>query len=129
MLRQVRHQQQLLARVRRLLPEKQAAHLRDACLNGPVLNLYADSPVWANRLRFTTPALLSEIRTLFPGIASIRVRTAPPLVLQRKTRTTKIPDQSGASIESVTLCARDMDDNPLRAALLRLAGTLRKFNS
>ena len=72
----IRQQQDLLAVVRGELPKPLGEHCLSAVLDGAILALSTDSPVWSAKLRFHTPRLLSQLRKAHPGIANIRIRVA-----------------------------------------------------
>lgn len=52
-------QQDLLARVRSVLPDNLNSHVHHCIVRGQSLILYTDSAVWASQLRFYSKALLS----------------------------------------------------------------------
>lgn len=126
LMRDLRQQQQLLATVRALLPANQASHCLDARLHRGVLTLFADSPVWTNKLRFTTPRLLSEVRRAHPGVASIAVRTFPRRQFQgpKRHRRKAVPSKRAAAL--VEDGALAVVSPSLRSALMRLARTLKR---
>jgi hypothetical protein len=123
---QVQQQQQLLAAVRKALPPNLARHCSAASLNGGVLNLFTDSPVWISKMRFLAPKLLSKLRSQHPGIASIAVRCEAPT--KSISRRPKLPAarHSNAAARSVKDSAEGVSNPALRAALQRLAQALRE---
>ena len=121
---QIQQQQQILRQVRQVLPPNAARHGSAAHLNGTVLNLFTDSPVWVSKLRFQTPALLSSLRSQFPAIASINIRCDTPqrsLSERRKLPAAKRSHQASNTVEN---SAKNTANPALRAALLRLAKAL-----
>lgn len=129
LLHQVSLQSKLLDLVRKNLPSDQAAHCTHARLNGSLFLVYADSPAWASKLRFTTTNLLSALRKDLPGIANIRVKTAPPVNLTRdRARKAAILSSLNAS-QTLLDSAKGLDDQALSEAIGRLATTLRQRQS
>ncbi|MFP5344268.1 MAG: DciA family protein [Gammaproteobacteria bacterium] len=57
--------------VRQLIAEPLKQHCRVATVRGETLVLLADSPVWAARLHFETPALLKRL-ALTPALSGIK---------------------------------------------------------
>lgn len=123
---QVQRQRQVLAAVRKTLPPNMARHCNGAHLDGTVLNLFTDSPVWVSKLRFQAPALLSKLRSRYPGIASIAIRCESPQ--KALSERAKLPParHSNAASQSVSDSVEGISNPALRAALLRLARTLRE---
>lgn len=119
-------QQRILSQVRRLLPPNMARHCSAAVLNGSVLSLFTDSPVWVSKFRFQAPQLLSELRAEHPGIANIAVRCETPqksLSAREKLPAARRSDPGSAAVSAT---AANISDAPLRSALLRLAKRLRE---
>jgi hypothetical protein len=125
LMRQLQQQRRLLSVVRKCLPPNLARRCLDARPNGSVLTLFAESPVWASKLRFSAPRLLGDVRQSMPGIASISVRIFPQQGSAAKAQRHR-PRQSPIAATSVDGSARDIHDADLRNALLRLADTLRR---
>jgi len=124
---EVQQQQQLLALVRQTLPPNLAEHCCEARLRGTVLTLFTDTPVWASKLRFITPRLLSELRSQFPGLASISVKTQVAQrrrpVRPRRKNAARHSDRAAATVDDG---ADSVTSPALRFALKRLARALRK---
>lgn len=124
---EVSRQQQLLGNVQAALPAKLAAHCNAARLQGGVLKLFTDTPVWLSKLRFQAPGLLSRLRADYPGIASISVRCKAP---KRGISRAKVPaprrPHSRQAATTVGQSAAGITDPALRYALVRLAKTLDK---
>jgi hypothetical protein len=123
----IRQQQDLLAVVRGELPKPLGEHCLSAVLDGAILALSTDSPVWSAKLRFHTPRLLSQLRKAHPGIANIRIRVAG----NRLARATpaRRPPRGGHSDLAASIVARaasDTSDSTLRQALQRLAKAMRE---
>jgi len=121
-----RQHRDLLAQVREVLPSDLATHCTSATLNGNVLHLQVDSPVWGARLRYHVPGLLSGLRARHPGLASIRVRTrvTTPARASRTNRRRFRVHHSPRAAEHLEQAARSVEDENLSHALRRLAKTL-----
>ncbi len=119
-------QQQLLAKVRKTLPAQMARHCKAAILNGTVLNLLTDSPVWVSKMRFQSPNLLTALRPRHPGIASIKVRCEAPLKPGPQYRKRATARHSNRAANWVDSSAGDVENPALRSALLRLARALKE---
>lgn len=64
---------------RRSVPEPLCRHTHPVALDRGILNVHAESPVWANLLRNTEHSLVSALQDSgLSGVRSIRVRIAPP---------------------------------------------------
>ena len=72
-------QKALLENVRRLLPGDLADHCVAARKRDQQLILHADSPVWATRLRYNSPQLISLLQPSHPSLREIKIK----LVLAR----------------------------------------------
>ena len=125
---EVRLQKQLLSQVQSLLPANLARHCREARLNGSVLSLFTDTPVWANKLRFLAPKLLSSLRGDYPALGSIVVKThvaqrAEPISIRRHKFVANRSDKASAYVAE---SAGSVSSPALSQALLRLARALRK---
>lgn len=113
--------QSLNRALRDALPAPMAEHCQVANLRGHQLILAADSSVWATRVRYHTPQLLSHFRQLGSvEIDKVRVhirtetsRNDPP-----QRRQASISASAGTILEQT---ARGIGDAGLESALLRLA--------
>jgi hypothetical protein len=85
------------------------------------LHIYADSPAWAAKLRFYTPAITAglTIHAGFP-IKSVHI-SIHPKTMDRKTPRFKKPTLSSSSAQLLTALAGDTDDPELKRALSNLA--------
>ncbi|WP_251358000.1 DUF721 domain-containing protein [Kangiella sp. TOML190] len=64
--------------IEQFLPEELQAHCKVAQINSDVLTLFADSAVWANRLRYLGPELLTQLRANgYPSLVSIDIKIRP----------------------------------------------------
>ena len=62
------------------LPQELQAHCRVGTINDNVLTLYTDSPNWANRLRYISSQLLTQLRaSQYPSLMSIEIKVKPNL--------------------------------------------------
>jgi len=126
---QLLQQQKLLHRIQQQLPASLSPHCHTALLHNTQLTLAADSPVWANQLRYQAPTLLHKLRKTLPGIAHIQVHSRPRLnnamLAGLSSRTTQRP----CSVKQAQLLqdsAQHIQHPALSQALHRLAQTLHK---
>ncbi len=73
-----REMDRLLTAVRRALPEPLGQHCVGALRQDRHLTLFADSPLWATRLRYAGPSLLEGLGAPARGLREVRVRVALP---------------------------------------------------
>jgi hypothetical protein len=116
-------QQALLEQVRQLLPGDLASHCVAAQERDQQLVLHLDSPAWATRLRYTSPQLLSLLKTAHPSLREIKVK----MVLTRSPprRRLSAPHHSDLAAAIILDSAEDTKHPQLRDALLRLSHALK----
>jgi len=124
---QIELQQELLLQVHASLPAKLAKHCSSAQVQGSALILFTDTPVWASKLRFLSPQLLSKLRASHPGIASVSVKLA---VVQRQSpvpkKVRRLVRRSNVAADIVDNSKAGISSPALRSALGRLAKALRE---
>lgn len=110
----------LLSAVRQALPEPLAGHCVGAVSQDRQLVLFADSPLWATRLRYAAPILLEGLGAAARGFREVRVRvmlppagSAPPAPPPRA-----LPAEVARLVEET---AAGLEDRALGDALARLA--------
>lgn len=110
----------------RLLPPPLDAHCKVLNLRGDCLILAVDSPLMANRLRFQTRTLLQQLAAVKSvTVRTIQLRILPPTArATRKTRKNNPLSEANARLLRQTADA--LQDEGLRAALLRVASRGRK---
>jgi hypothetical protein len=117
-------QKALLTEVRSLLPADLAGHCVAARVHDRQLVLHADSAVWATRLRYLAPQLLSLLQPRHPTLREIKPRLlhgrAPRPARRRPARRS---DGAAAIIHD---SAQDTKQAPLREALIRLSEAVKK---
>ncbi|MGB5202239.1 MAG: DUF721 domain-containing protein [Sedimenticolaceae bacterium] len=122
--REISAQNALLNQIRRLLPADLALHCRAAQIREGLLVLHVDSPVWATRLRYLAPELLSLMR---PDHAALREVAVKVLVERESCRPRHRPPQHSALAASIIYdSAQDTKHPQLRAALERLGLAVKK---
>jgi hypothetical protein len=86
------------------------------------LTLSADSPVWATKLRFQLPVLMTALRQLAPAkeLRRIEVKVSPFRVAEESPRPRIV--LSSASAALLRDVAETVSDPKLQSVLLRLAG-------
>lgn len=113
----------LLADIQQCLPAELAAHCLSAGMRDGTLVVHTDSPVWATRLRYLAPQLISVLAHEHRTLREIKVR----VLLER----TGAPRQHNAARKSALAAAiihdnaRHTKQRPLRDALLRLGQALK----
>lgn len=117
-------QKALLENVRRLLPADLAGHCVAAQKRDQQLVLHADSPVWATRLRYAAPQLLSLLKSSQPSLRGIKVK----LVLNRSVSRRKLPGARHSDFAAAIIhdSAQDTKQGQLREALERLSLALKR---
>ncbi len=108
--------------IRAALPDELRAHSRIGRLTAGTLTLFADSPVWAARLRYLAPELVERLAGR-PGAAAVRAIRVRVLVTGPVNPCAK---QTGPAISRTVsdyLCrvADSCGDARLRAVLLNLS--------
>ena len=117
-------QKALLERLRQVLPGDLAAHCAAARQRDQQLIVHADSPVWATRLRYFAPQLLSLLRPTHPMLREVTVK----LLLTRSVRQPRHNSvhHSDAAAAIIHDSAQDTKQPQLRAALQRLSQALKR---
>ncbi len=121
LVRRIQRQQSLLLQVKAQLPPEVHPHCLHSEISGGDLTLFMDTPAWANRAQFLGSDLIEKLdETGLRGIHRLRVRVLPQQGASSRGRRRKITlsTQSAALIEST---AKTIEDNSLRASLLKLA--------
>ena len=118
LLRMLSQQRNLLEQVQSLLPEPVRDHCLHARIKGTQLVLHTDSSAWMTRLRFHGPQLVKALRSLAPGLQSVKIRVLIDSQARGPGRRAK--NLSPRAAKSIQLAARSVADDKLSAALLRL---------
>jgi hypothetical protein len=123
--REIEAQADLLSEIRRLLPADLAPHCGAARMHGDRLVIHVDSPVWATRLRYLAPQIVSLLQAQHPDLREIKSK----VLISRQNHRPHHPRtarRSPIAADVVDSSATDIGDAHLRAALQRLARTLRR---
>jgi len=121
---EVSAQKALLSDIRRHLPAELAPHCLAAQLKRDRLVLHTDSPVWATRLRYSAPQLVSLLQETRPGLREIKIRvlvSRQPRQIQRRH-----VHYSDVAADVVRSSAGDIEQPRLRDAMMRLSRALRR---
>jgi len=110
----------LLREIRDVLGSPLDEHCLHASLDGRVLTLVTDSPVWSSRLRFFAPEIELGLDTRYGSISAWRIRVRPSAGERRTGPTHKL---SAAAVQHLIEAAAGIADARLAAALRRLAKT------
>jgi hypothetical protein len=115
-------QQQLLDRIRQLLPQPLGQHCVAASHAEQTLTLFTDSSAWSSRLRFYSRELclqLSNSRLATQKI-DVRVIPKPAKTASRHKQAGKAVKLSSTAAEIILQTADSIEDTDLRQALQRL---------
>jgi hypothetical protein len=126
---QIEQQQQLLQRIRVVLPEALGKQARHCLIRDKKLLVYTDSAVWASQLRFYKSVILAAIMPLTRTpveILQIKIMTAKTGIILGARRKAKIP--SVEKIEFIRSHSLTVSDVQLRLALLKLSSTLERLS-
>jgi hypothetical protein len=110
-----RGQSLLLENLLAQLPPSFRPHCKGVRPDGDTLVVFADSPVWATRLRYEAPRILPAI-----GFRNLRVRVTPPATAARPA-TKRAPALPASAAALLRETAAGVDDPDLAGALRRLA--------
>ncbi|EIC21883.1 DciA family protein [Thiorhodovibrio frisius] len=86
LLRELDERDKLLRTVKPLLPDHVRSHCSQAQIDGDCLRLFADSPVWAAKLRLCTQEILRALRKRGLALKQCQIRVCPPLVAAPASR-------------------------------------------
>lgn len=117
-------QKALLAQVCQVLPGDLAAHCVAAQQRDRQLILHADSPVWATRLRYLAPQLLSVLQPAHPTLHQVTVRLLVARTTRQPVHTSARRSDAAAAI--IHDSAKDTKQAELREALQRLSHALKR---
>ena len=113
----------LLNQVRQLLPGNIARHIVAAQKREQSLILHTDSPVWATRLRYDGPQIISLLKSSDPSLRNVKVRVLVSRTpTRRRLAAARHSDVAAAIIHD---CAEDTKQLELREALERLSLALK----
>lgn len=118
----IERNRRLLQAVRDKLPSPLDAHCLHASLEGGLLTLVTDSPVWGSRLRFFAPELMQIAIAKQGPIEKCRVRVHPPHTPSPdEGRSGQVNRLSGATVKLLLDAADGLGETELASALRRLA--------
>jgi hypothetical protein len=110
----------LLREIRDVLGAPLDEHCLHASLDGRVLTLVTDSPVWSSRLRFFAPEIERGLDPSHGPVSAWRIRVRPSAGERRTGPRHKL---SSAAVQHLINAAAGIADVRLAAALRRLAKT------
>ncbi len=110
----------LLRKIRAFLGSPLDEHCLHASLDGRVLTLVTDSPVWSSRLRFFAPEIERGLDPRYGPISAWRIRVRPSAGERRTGPRHKL---SSAAVQHLMEAAAGIADARIAAALRRLAKT------
>ena len=111
----------LLREIRQQFPRELTDHITALHMQGQVLTLYVDAPVWASKLHFISGKIAEKA-----AAREVKIRVSPPQAhLKQKTRKTP-PRHSDKAAEVLAEAANYTVDEDLKAVLLRLSRVIRQ---
>lgn len=128
LLEAARRHDELARRCRNVLAAPVSDHIVSVIPgSGGRVTILVDSPVWASRIRFLTPALADALASSVPGIVPDRIRirvhrTPPGETTGRRPGPSETRTLSTASRSLIRATADHIDNPDLARALRRLAG-------
>lgn len=125
LLLELQRREELLARVRSLLPANLARHCMQATIEDGRLTLICDAPAWVDRLRLISPQFLAALVADGADVRGCRVRAQPVAHRAAPRPGGPLPRPGSAAVQAVEQTAGAIGHNDLAASLRRLAGTLR----
>lgn len=125
LLARLKRHRDLLAAVRRFLPEAMRPHCLACVLDDRgLLTLYVDTAAWASRLRFQQMALLPALGEI-AAVRRIQARVLLPVArVERAAPPPRVPDP--AILAQLEHNARFVDDPKIRRALERLVEAMKR---
>jgi len=122
LLHKCRDQQRISNIIKQLLPDQLKNHCTGANLDNNQLTIFADSSIWASRLRYESSNLKQHLgqHGLHPQTISIRVRQLPVNAVT-STKKPARPVLSTSTSSMLHQTADCLDDSALADALRRLA--------
>lgn len=122
LLKTGQYQQEILNKIKVLLDKQLAAHCISSHYSGQCLKLFADTPVWASRLRFQSEIIKRQLSNIGIPVHKLDVKVIPPSVAKqrfhKKRHANPISLQAASTLVETANC---IDDEKLAAALKKLA--------
>ena len=108
-----------------LLGSTLAAHCRVAGWDGNQLTLWADSAIWATKVRYNSPYYIENLakNSRLPRVAQVQIKVRPPQLVVAKP----LPGPKRYAFHTAMTmqeAAREINDPGLRSALERLSRRL-----
>ena len=122
----IKVQQQLLAKIRAIVPEEIACHIQHCVHSGEQLLIYTESASWASQIRFYNRVILNKFAEIGQqNFSSLQVRIIPPQQEAVRSTAAYLPTAENIKLLRSQL-NNDANQDELSAALSRLAETLEK---
>lgn len=123
----INQQQQLLKRIKTVLPAELAAHTLYCVMKDTKLLLYTDSAIWSSQLRFYQQAILTEAREQgYQRLETLQIKLMTGH--GEKARSAKVRVPSKKNIELIRHLASQQKNDHLQRALAKLSDTLSKLS-
>lgn len=122
LMHRISEHQTSLNLVRSLLPAEYRAHCLHVNLRQNEVLLLMDSPVWANRTRYVSPAILEKLNGLNAStLKRVRIQIAPQQNPEPNLPKSRRAALSPSGAETILGAADSVSDPALATALRRLA--------
>lgn len=122
LMHRISEHQTLLNLVCSLLPEEYRAHCLHVDLRQNEVLVLVDSPVWANRTRYVSPAILEKLNGLHSStLKRVRIQIAPQQNSEPNPPKNRRATLSLSGAETLLDAADSVSDPALATALRRLA--------
>jgi hypothetical protein len=118
-LAQQRREDEMLLRVRDLLPPTLRSHLLAAAQSDGVLTLNLDGPAWATRVRYLAPDLIEGLADT--GIIGVKTRARPRGAKPTRQTPQRMPRLAPAVVDHLLAAADAMTEPAIGAIFKRLA--------
>ncbi len=106
-------------------PDPLKHYIQDCVVNETTLKIYVSSAVCSSQLRFITPHILNTVNSEKNlGIEQIIIKVLPPQDIKPVLNKPKKIKVSNYQLTNLHQCALDVEEGPLKKALLKLSKTL-----
>ena len=123
---EIQRRDDLLQKIRRMLPSAVQPHCRQATIEAGRLTVSVDSPAWVDRLRFLSPQFIDALNRGDVEVTECRVRVLPeltaPVARNGSFPAASLPE-AARCVEAAADC---VGDAALAESLRRLARSLKQ---
>ena len=106
-------------------PDALRNYIQDCVVNETTLKIYVSSAVCSSQLRFITPHILNTVNLETNlNIENVIIKVLPPQDFKAVIKKPKKVKLSSYQLANLHQCAQDVEEGPLKKALLKLSKTL-----